>query len=46
MNIELMKGIIMNLAEHLNCPNQELENMIGVSWSIFHDLVRQMEEEE
>jgi len=43
---EMMKKIIFNLAEYLNCPNEELEKMIGVSWMRFHSLVARLEGEE
>tara|TARA_R100000329_G_scaffold90332_1_gene75626 strand:+ start:64 stop:207 length:144 start_codon:yes stop_codon:yes gene_type:complete len=46
MNIELMKRIILNLSEWMNTPNEELENMMGVSWMQFWDLVRSLEGEE
>ena len=44
MNIELMKTIILNLSEWLNTPNEELENIIGVSWMQFWDLVIEIRE--
>tara|TARA_R100000278_G_C5372277_1_gene129390 strand:- start:390 stop:533 length:144 start_codon:yes stop_codon:yes gene_type:complete len=46
MNIELMKRIILNLSEWMNTPNEELENMMGVSWMQFWDLVNSLEGEE
>ena len=46
MNIELMKRIILNLSEWMNTPNEELENMMGVSWMQFWDLYMSIEEEE
>jgi hypothetical protein len=44
MSIELMKTIILNLSEWLNTPNEELENMMGITWAQFHDLVREISE--
>jgi len=46
MNIELMKMVIMNLSEWMNTPNEELENMMGITWMQFHDLVIQIKGEE
>ncbi len=43
---ERMKRIIMNLAEWMNTPDEELENMLGIGWYQFHDLRRTLEEEE
>ena len=43
---EMMKMIIFNLAEYLNCPNEELENMIGMNWWAFHKLRHRLESEE
>lgn len=43
MNIELMKEIIINLSEWMNTPNEELENMMGISWMEFWDLVYELE---
>lgn len=41
-----MKRIMLNLAEWLNCPNEELENMMGISWMRFHDIIIGFKEEE
>ena len=41
-----MKMIILSLAEWMNTPNDELENMMGISWYAFHKLRMQLEEEE
>ena len=41
-----MKTIILSLAPWLNCPNDELENMMGVSWYEFNTLRIELEEEE
>ena len=46
MNVELMKLVILNLSEWMNCPNEELENMMGISWMQFHELVNQIREGE
>ena len=40
-----MKTIILSLASWLNCPNDELENMIGVSWYAFNTLRIELEKE-
>ena len=45
-NYERMKNILLNLAEWLNTPNDELENMMGISWMQFHDLLAELEKEE
>ena len=45
-NYERMKRILFNLAEWLNTPNEELEDMMGISWMQFHDLIIALEEEE
>jgi len=45
MNIELMKMVIINLSEWMNTPNEELEIMMGITWSQFHDLLRHIREE-
>jgi len=42
MNIQLMKRVILNLSEWMNTPNDELENMMGITWMQFHDLVDQI----
>ena len=39
MNIELMKMIIINLSEWMNTPDEDLENMMGISWMEFWNLV-------
>tara|TARA_R110001592_G_scaffold7397_1_gene41504 strand:- start:5511 stop:5657 length:147 start_codon:yes stop_codon:yes gene_type:complete len=44
MNIELMKMVILNLSEWMNTPNDELENMIGISWMEFWNLVVEIRE--
>jgi hypothetical protein len=44
MNVELMKVIILNLSEWMNTPNEDLENMMGISWMQFNNLVRQIRE--
>ena len=36
--IELMKKVILNLGDWLNTPNEQLEDMIGISWMEFWDL--------
>ena len=36
--------VILNLSEWMNTPNDELENMMGISWRQFHDLVIQIRE--
>ena len=41
-----MKDMILNLAEWFNTPDEQLENMLGVSWMQFHELRRALEEEE
>ena len=46
MNVELMKVIILNLSEWMNTPNEDLENMMGISWMQFNGLVRQIREGE
>ena len=46
MNIELMKMVILNLSEWMNTPNEELENMMGITWMQFLDLVTQIREGE
>jgi biotin operon repressor len=45
MNIELMKTIILNLSEWMNTPNDELEDMMGISWSQFWDLIQEIREQ-
>jgi hypothetical protein len=35
---ETMKMIIKNLAEFMNTPNDELEDMMGISWHEFWEL--------
>lgn|GEM_PF-3449920 len=39
-----MKMIIINLSEWMNTPDEELENMIGISWMEFWDLVNEITE--
>ena len=46
MDIELMKRIILNLSEWMNTPNDDLEQMMGVTWAQFWDLARSLEGEE
>ena len=46
MNIELMKMIIINLSEWMNTPNDELEDMMGITWSQFWDLVIEIQGDE
>ena len=46
MNIELMKTVILNLSEWMNTPNDTLEEMMGITWMQFHDLVIQIREGE
>tara|TARA_B100000530_G_C15811135_1_gene429640 strand:- start:243 stop:572 length:330 start_codon:yes stop_codon:yes gene_type:complete len=46
LNVELMKVIILNLSEWMNTPNEDLENMMGISWMQFNNLVRQIREGE
>ena len=41
---ELMKRIMLSLAEWMNTPNDELENMMGISWAEFHRLIQDLEE--
>ena len=41
-----MKMIMLNLAEWMNCPNEELENMMGISWKEFQYIRIALEEEE
>ena len=43
---ESMKMIMLSLAEWMNTPNEQLEEMMGISWSQFHDLRRLLEGEE
>ena len=43
-NFELMKMIMLNLAEWMNTPNDELENMMGISWAEFHRLIQALQE--
>ena len=38
MNTDMMKEIIINLSEYMNTPNDELENMMGISWHEFWNL--------
>ena len=45
-NYERMKRILFNLEEWLNTPNEELENMMGISWYQFHGLLAELKEEE
>jgi len=44
VNIELMKMIILNLSEWMNTPTDELEDMMGITWSQFWDLVIEIRE--
>jgi len=44
-NYERMKEILFNLAEWLNTPNDDLENMMGISWYAFHKLLAELKEE-
>ena len=44
MNIELMKMIIINLSEWMNTPDEDLENMMGISWMEFWNLVVEIRE--
>ena len=37
-----MRAIILNLSEWMNTPNDELEDMMGISWMQFWDLVNQI----
>tara|TARA_R100001509_G_C4845891_1_gene208309 strand:- start:250 stop:426 length:177 start_codon:yes stop_codon:yes gene_type:complete len=36
--ISIMKQVIVNLSEWMNCPDEHLENMMGISWMQFWDL--------
>ena len=40
---ERMKTIVVNLSEWMNTPNEELEEMMGISWMQFHDLLNAIE---
>ena len=44
-NYREMKRIIMNLSEWMNTPNDELENMMGISWWAFSNLVNDLKVE-
>ena len=46
MNTELMKTIIINLSEWMNTPNDDLENMMGISWMEFWRLVDSIKDKE
>ena len=41
-----MKKIVFNLSEYLNCPDEELERMIGTDWYQFHKLIHRLEVED
>lgn len=43
MDKEIVKRIILNLSEWMNTPNDELEEMMGVTWSQFWSLVESLE---
>ena len=45
-NYVRMRMIMLNLAEWLNTPNDELEDMIGINWMQFHDLITSLRGEE
>ena len=42
MSTELMKMIIINLSEWMNTPNDDLEDMMGITWMQFWDLIREI----
>jgi len=44
--ISMMKQVIVNLSEWMNTPDEQLENMMGISWAQFWDLYRSIGEEE
>ena len=45
-NYVRMRMIMLNLAEWLNTPNDELEDMMGINWMQFHDLITSLRGEE
>ena len=44
--ISIMKQVMRNLREWLNTPNDDLENMMGISWMQFLDVYDAIGEEE
>lgn len=42
---EIMKKIVLSLADDWNCPNSHLEEMTGLSWMQYHDLRRRLVKE-
>ena len=41
----MMKEIMLNLSEWFNTPDEELENMLGVSWHDYWNLLNALQEE-
>ena len=42
----IMKEIMLNLSEWFNMPDEELENMLGISWQGYWNLLKELQEEE
>lgn len=42
----IMKEIMLNLSEWFNTPDEELENMLGISWQGYWNLLNALQEEE
>ena len=41
-----MKKIMFNLSEYLNCPDENLERMIGTDWYQFNKLLHRLSVED
>ena len=41
----ILKKLVLNIAEHLNTPDEKLEEIIGLSWMQLHDLRIELEDE-
>ena len=45
-NYKTMKQMVKNIGEWLNCPDDNIEGIIGMHWSHFHKLLLSLEEED
>ena len=41
----ILKRLVLNISEHLNTPDEQLEEVIGLSWMQLHDLRIELEDE-
>ena len=46
LKYNMMKKVVLSLADAWNCPTSYLEEMTGLSWMQYHGLRKILEEEE